>query len=394
VIQGDAYDWIVVGAGLTGAALAYELAKQSCSVLLLDRPANLCAATPYSYGGIAYWSGTTEFARILCSEGIAIHRGLSAELEADTQFRELDLVLTLSPEEDGQTVAANYATCAMPPTLVDVQTACELEPLLNPGAIAGALTVKHGHVCPKACTEAYTKAFVRLGGTFQMDTLLEFRRSPDGSITGVRGQNATYASKQLVICAGGWSRLLVQPMGVTLPLLFTRSEIVELAPTEIQLRTLVMPATIQRFQMEAAASQNAAMWDQPGQEAAPMILDAGAIQFQDRRICLGQISRTLTDLTTPVDATTSEQMLRQQVGKVLPALHALSGIWRECTVGFTGDRLPFVGAVPQIPGLSLFTGFSNPFAIVPPLARRFATQVTTGHLDPLLTAVAPDRVIS
>jgi glycine/D-amino acid oxidase-like deaminating enzyme len=32
-------DWIVVGGGITGAALSYELAKKGFSVLLLERDA-------------------------------------------------------------------------------------------------------------------------------------------------------------------------------------------------------------------------------------------------------------------------------------------------------------------------------------------------------------------
>jgi glycine/D-amino acid oxidase-like deaminating enzyme len=49
------YDWIVIGAGITGAALAYELAKQGLSVLLLERHVSLQGATRFGYGGIAYW---------------------------------------------------------------------------------------------------------------------------------------------------------------------------------------------------------------------------------------------------------------------------------------------------------------------------------------------------
>lgn len=37
------YDWIVVGAGITGAALAYELVKKDCKVLLLEH-----YATPHN----------------------------------------------------------------------------------------------------------------------------------------------------------------------------------------------------------------------------------------------------------------------------------------------------------------------------------------------------------
>ncbi|NJL84699.1 MAG: FAD-binding oxidoreductase, partial [Chloroflexaceae bacterium] len=90
-----AYDWIVIGGGFTGAALGYELAKQGLEVLLLEGDRGLDNATRYSYGGLAYWSGREPLERQLCAEGIAIHRQLAQELDADTEFRELSLLLTV-----------------------------------------------------------------------------------------------------------------------------------------------------------------------------------------------------------------------------------------------------------------------------------------------------------
>jgi len=47
------YDWIVVGGGITGASLGYELAKKGFAVLLLERDPTLQNATRFSYGGLA-----------------------------------------------------------------------------------------------------------------------------------------------------------------------------------------------------------------------------------------------------------------------------------------------------------------------------------------------------
>ena len=101
------YDWIIVGAGITGAALAYELVKQIFSVLLLEQDKISNNATCFSYGGLAFWSGTTPLTRQLCQEGIARHRILSTELDADTEFRELDLLLTIPQDSDRQAVVSN-----------------------------------------------------------------------------------------------------------------------------------------------------------------------------------------------------------------------------------------------------------------------------------------------
>lgn len=158
------YDWIVVGGGMTGAVLAYELVKTGFSVLLLEKDAVAQNATRYSYGGLAYWSGSTPLTRQLCQEARDRYNILSQELDADIELRELDLLLTIPADSDLEVTAELYAQCAVPPCLLSVPEACELEPLLNPGAIAGALTVKHGHIHPqKNCASLHSSLFACWG---------------------------------------------------------------------------------------------------------------------------------------------------------------------------------------------------------------------------------------
>lgn len=334
------FDWIVVGAGITGAALAYELVRQGFSVLLLERHAMLQGSTRYGYGGIAYWSGTAELTRQLCAAGIEIQRSLSDELNADTQFRELDLVLTIAPDADPQAIAASYAHFAIPPQLVSVQEACELEPLLNPAAIAGALTVKHGHVHLGTMTDAYTQAFIKLGGTVQVGQVTALQHGQNGQITGVMCGSESYQGANVVICAGALSRVLLKQAGISARLYFTHAELIETPPVELQLRSLVMPAETRRFQLEADAStaELDPLWDQPGHEPVPAILDAGAIQFLDGSLRIGQVSRTLTDPNAGIDPVASEQAIRDQVGNVLPVLKDLPGTWHHCLIAFSRDR--------------------------------------------------------
>ena len=71
------FDWIVVGAGITGSALSYELAKKGLKVLLLEKDPTYDNATRYSYGGVAYWSGTDDDSIQLCQESREIYHNLS-----------------------------------------------------------------------------------------------------------------------------------------------------------------------------------------------------------------------------------------------------------------------------------------------------------------------------
>lgn len=109
------YDWIVVGGGITGAALSYELARQGGSVLLVEKEALPSSATRYSYGGLAHWAGKTPLLKALGEEGIQRYRTLSEELEADLQFRELDLLMPVAPGYRIEAVEADLADCRIPP---------------------------------------------------------------------------------------------------------------------------------------------------------------------------------------------------------------------------------------------------------------------------------------
>ncbi|MBN3877903.1 MULTISPECIES: FAD-binding oxidoreductase [unclassified Nostoc] len=372
------YDWIVVGGGITGAALAYELVKTGFSVLLLEQHSRPQNATRYSYGGLGYWSGTTPLTRLLCKEAIARYHILAQELDADIQFRELDLLLTISAHNDPETTAASYNHCAIPPRLLSIKEACELEPQLNREAISGALTVKHGHIHPEKTAQAYIQAFERAGGEMQITQVLQVLQD------GVQTTTATFHSANVVVCAGGLSRQLLKSAGISIKLYFTHAEIIETPAVDVRLRTLVMPANQQRFQLEAESTQVDELWDELGNELVPPILDVGAIQFQDGSIRIGQISRAIADPQAKVNLDVSEKWLRKGVGQILPALKDLPGTWYHCLVAFSSNQLPLIGAIPGLEGVHVFSGFSNPLVLIPPLAKRFAS-FATGQEEEIIT---------
>ncbi|MER3432229.1 MAG: FAD-dependent oxidoreductase [Leptolyngbya sp. ERB_1_1] len=377
------YDWIIIGAGITGASLSYELTQQGFSVLLLDSQPNPPSATRFSYGGIAYWSGTTDLTRQLCAESKAIYRTLSTELDADIEFREIDLLLTIAPESDPAKLTAAYAHFATPPQFLTVEAACDLEPLLDPNGIAGALTVKHGHIHAEKTAQAYIRAMQR-SGTYKIATVTNLIKG------GVNTTAGEFFADNVVFCIGALTRQFLKTAGIAIAQYFTHAEVIEVPSSELRLSTLVMPAEAERFQLEAEASRDDAVWNQPGQEVAPAILDAGAVQFRNGRIVIGQVSRALTDPNAAIDAVQSEADLRKKISRVLPKVGQLAGNWQHCLVAFSGDRLPLVGKIPGHETLHVFSGFGNPLAIVPPLARRYAIQVK-GEPDPLLKQVSLDR---
>jgi len=369
------YDWIVIGAGITGSALAYELSQENFSVLLLEKDASADNATFYSYGGLAYWSGTTDLTCQLAAEGLELHRHLAEELSWDTEFRELDLLLTINLEDNPHQIAQGYDRFTIKPQLLDAQEASELEPLLNPDAIAGALRFPHAHINPQKTTQAYQKAFVNSGGVIQYEAVIDLIRHRD-LISGVITEDNTYHAQNTVVAAGGLTRSLLQKMGMQSRTYFTHSQLIKTAPVDFELQSIVMPAVQQRFALEAIASEleSRAAWEQPEAKIIKSILDSGVVQFRDRSLCLGQISAISTDPKTNFNLDLAESQIRQSIASVLPQISEIPGTCHHCLVAFSDLTIGNVGVLEPFRGLHLFTGFTSTLVFAPAIAKRFAQQ--------------------
>lgn len=381
------YDAIVIGNGLAGAALSYELVKAGQSVLLLD-DGNADSGTRYSYGGIGYWAGTNELTNTLFTEGMARHRELPDELDADTQLRELDLLLTVKKGADVAALKQEYAVFKTPPKFVSATEAKEIEPQLNTDGIEGAFTTKHGHVDPVSVVCAYNKAFRRLGGHHSIAAATGLVRVGD-KVTGATTGAQAYPAKAVVVAAGAYSLKLVQAVGLRVPLFFTHAEIVETPPLDVVVRSLIMPAVSDRLTQESKSAGDD-QWQQRDTQIMPPVLEAGVIQFANKTARIGQISRFHTAYTPPCDPSTSALAMRDAIAQQVPALKDAPGTWRHCLVTFTQDGLPLLGEVPNVSGLHLFSGFTGPFALVPPVAQRYA-QHLTGKANPLIEQMQVSR---
>lgn len=385
------FDWIVVGNGLTGAALSYELARRGLSVLLLDRALEPNNATRNSYGGVPHWSGTSEVLRQLFCGSRDRYGALQAETGIDPEYRELDLLLTVDPDQNPDSLAARYADTETPPRSISAADAVALEPLLNPEAIAGALTVQHGHVNPAALVRAYNHGLQSAKGQIIIAPVTQLVRMGD-RVTGVTTPTQAYAAGNVAIAAGGLTRELVKTANVTIPVYFTHAELVETPPLDLTLRSLIMPADLTRSAIESEASDGdtSTLWDEPGHELRPPMLDSGCVQFLDGRLRIGQISRIDTTLEPDLDAAAGEQKIRSGITKRLPALKGVPGQWRACRVAFSQDGLPLAGPVPTLERAFVFSGFTSPFGLVPALAAQFA-EVAIGNSSAVMDSTTPER---
>ncbi len=368
------YDYIIVGGGITGSALAYELVKLGVRVLLLEKDVQPNNATVYSYGGLAYWSGTTPWTRQICQQGISLYHSLADELQADIEFRPIDLLLTLDKNDEQSKLREFYSQLAIAPEYLTVEQAWAIEPLLNPEAISGAFKLPHAQINPQKTNEAYQKAFTNIGGEIKYETVIQ-PLVTETQVQGVITRENSYYSKNTIIAAGGLSRSLLQTIGVDIDLYFTHAQVIITAPIEIvKMRTIVMPANQKRAYLEVAVSQNKQpeIWQNQSDQLVNSILDVGAIQFQDGRFFLGQISEIIPNPQRFTDTLAGETKIRAGIAQILPKLKDLPGTCYHCLVAFAPNNSPLIGQIADYSGLYLFSGFTSTLLYAPPLARQFA----------------------
>jgi glycine/D-amino acid oxidase-like deaminating enzyme len=375
------YEVIIIGSGITGASLAYELVRLGVKVLLIEQHDKSPSATRYSYGGISYWAGITDLTRSLAQESLEIHRQNVSALDLPTEFRELPLIGTISHSQDPIAVLKTYAHFTKQPQLLTPAEAVDLEPLLNPDAIAAAILMPYAQINPIETANSYCQTMVRLGGHKVYDRVLTISSESDG--VRVHGKLETYHGDRVILCTGGGTRALLRDSGLAIRQHFSHSESIETDPCDLQMRSVVMPAEIRRFELERSAAIDDGPWEAgltgDNQDLIAPILDVGALQFADSSLRFGQISRTQTSLVPQSSPEDSEQWIRSGLAKILPKVAQVPGRWVTCTVAFSADHLPLVGPVGTDRRVQVFSGFSNPMALVPATAKRFARQIVSGQ---------------
>jgi glycine/D-amino acid oxidase-like deaminating enzyme len=295
-------DVVVVGAGVLGAAVAYESARRGMRVVVLERDgAPATGATRWSMAGLIWLAAGDDHLRRLSWEGLARHRALGAELGAGTAFRPLPMLL----------LAQSAAHLARLDPLLEAGRAAgfdgqrvgpedlrRLEPALLPGVAVRGVRCEQGHVDPVRLAEAWLAAAERLGATVRYGCDVRALVLDGRGGVAVETGAGPFAGGKVVVAAGAWSRSLLALAGIEVPVLHTHAEVLQTPPRPPVLRHLVAEASGAREALETAlaAPGLAPHWagappdtDELLQAAVGMC----AVELPDGAVRFGQVSRAV-----------------------------------------------------------------------------------------------------
>jgi glycine oxidase len=241
-------DVVVVGAGIIGAACAYELAKAGASVTMLEYGKSGMQATNAAAGMLAPLTETDAPGPLL-DAGVRALRDypdyvdeLESEVGFELEFRRTGILNVAFDEDGAERLRRRWAwqrELGHAVEWLDGDLCRELEPRLTGRAVGGVFSEREATVSNQLVALALVRAAVARRVTLvERAPVTRFQRS-SGRVTAVVAGDREYACDTLVLAAGARSGQLAARFGADLPVKPIRGQMIALGGMVAPIRHVV-----------------------------------------------------------------------------------------------------------------------------------------------------------
>ena len=218
---------VIVGAGIIGCAIAYELSRKGVSCLLLDSRLLGMAATNAAAGILA---PLAEFQRPgtlvrLGFDSLLLYPEWVERLQEDVPDIDVEFALNgvLRVAFDAEEMAALRSGLRyrneLGVELIELDSASlrEVEPRLSDRLVGGILCPEEGQVSNQLFTLALSRAARKRGARVIERSPVAGFRARAGRVTAVRTPDGEFTCDHVVLAVGPWTRPLARKLGVDVP---------------------------------------------------------------------------------------------------------------------------------------------------------------------------------
>ncbi|MGB7219735.1 MAG: glycine oxidase ThiO [Vicinamibacterales bacterium] len=363
-------DIVVVGAGIVGCAIAFELARRGASVRLVDQRATGMGATRASAGILApHIEAATDATLLdLTVRSLGLFDDFIADVVADSGVpvpyrRTGTLQVALNEDELGELrhAAARLKAAGVAASLLDAQAARAEEPHLSEAALGALVVPTHGFTAAGDLTRALSTAACRRGTRLTEGSAVH-RIGPKHGDLVVETDHGSLTGDAVVLAAGAWSgQIEIVGVPARVPVRPVRGQLLRLA------------------------------WHGPAVRRVTWHGRGYLVPWDDGTLLVG---------ATVEEAGFEEGTTVAGVRDLLEAACAL--VPHASMAGFAGayvglrpasaDELPIIGASRLLPNLMYATGhYRNGILLAPLTAELVADALLNGRIDPALAAIGPQR---
>jgi sarcosine oxidase subunit beta len=364
----DRYDVVIVGGGIQGIALGYELAKLGVTgIAVLDAAWPGAGASGRNGEMIRSAFSSVEWCRLF-DHCLTRWHGLSAELDFNTLFTPAGYAVLAADEQEAQSLRdqlPRHRELGLRSEWLDAAGARAMIPAAAPELVQGALWQDHGGFAHHdAVLWGYARAAARAGVEIHADAAVEAIAVSAGRVEGVTVRGRRIATPLVVNAAGAFAREVAAMAGVALP---TQRLLLEILVTE----------SLQPFLRPAVAS----------------LALMGYCHQTSRGEFVGGTEWKAEHPSDEIGVTL--EGLRDMASKWVRLFPQLAGVrvvrhWSGL-VDQTPDLAPVLGPAPGVEGFVLDCGWIYGF-MGAPAAELLARSIVDGRLDPIIEPFAVDRL--
>lgn len=348
---------LILGAGITGAALAYRLAARGASVTVVDAGLPAQAATGRSFGWVNASFYLNEAHFHLRHAALAAHLRLRSELSLPPVTQGC-----LWAEEEGEAfdrAVADLTRLGYPLRLLDRAAIRAAVPALADPPEAALFFPAETATDPAALTHALLAAASARGARLCLGCPARALLDQAGRIIGIRTEAGPVLADHVVLATGVATPTLLHPLGLRLPMLHRPGALVRTQPLPP-----ILPHVLALSGMEVR------------QEADGSLLTPASLHHQS------DAAEELPDPQTLVDGTLS------RLSALFPDLPIRAAGITLAERPVPGDGLPALGLL--APGLTLAVMHSG-VTLAPHVADLLAEDILTGTENASLAPFHPRR---
>ncbi|PTU74743.1 NAD(P)/FAD-dependent oxidoreductase [Pseudomonas mangrovi] len=406
----------VIGGGIVGVCCAWWLAERGIPVVLLEKGELAAEQSSRNWGWVrSMGRDLREIPLALAS--LDIWTRWQAELGEDLGFRRSGILYACENPQQVQQQADWLAAASAQGVRAQLLERSELARLLPDGARAGWSGALHtpldGRAEPQLATLAIARCARRLGAQLLTGCAVRGLDVQAGRVAGVVTEQGLLRCNQVVLAGGAWSSLFLRNLGIRLPQLKVIASVLRTEPLPgapelaVGARRYAFRKRLDGGYSIAQRSANLAPITPDSLRYLRDFLPALGSQYRELRLRLGR--RFLDELLTPnhwaldtqspfercrvLDPQPSPTILAEARSALIEAFPAFAAMRVAQTwagvMDVTPDAIPVIGAVEQLPGLFLSTGYSGHGFGIAPGAGRLMRDLLLG--DTPLVDPAPFR---
>lgn len=331
-------DVVIIGGGISGCAIAYNLAMQGMKNVVVIEKEYICSGSTGRCGAGVRMQWGTVMNCTIAKKSIEFFENANEILEYDddVEFKQSGYLLVASTDKEMEQFKKNIKLqheLSIPSKLLTVQEAKEIVPYLNTDMLTGAAFCgKDGFLNPFKTTDAYYKAAKRLGVEFYTYTEVIGIRAENGKVKGVITNKGEIATEKVVNATNGWSKQICDMVNIDIPVYSERHQILVTEPVEAMQGPMVMSFSLNLYVQQ---SPHGSFIMGRGDANEPRDLrQTSSWHFME------EMAKTIDSLLPPISKL---RVIRQWAG----------------LYNMTPDKQPIYGTVDGLEGFYLAIGYSG-----------------------------------